>query len=52
VIRNLKRINYDLTLVQNLDFEYLDLGNEFFKYEKVNIISRANGTHCIVHAKK
>jgi len=52
VIRNLKRINYDLTLVQNLDFEDLDLGNEFFKYENGNIISRANGTHCIVHVKK
>ncbi|MGZ7048260.1 MAG: class I SAM-dependent methyltransferase [Methanobacterium sp.] len=42
--------NKDLKLIQNLNSE--DLEKEFFKDENGNILSKVNGTHCIVYAKK
>ena len=41
---------YNLKLIDNLDSEELE--KKFFKNKSGNIITRINGTHCIVQAKK
>ena len=41
---------YNLKLIENLNSQ--DLEKKFFKDKNGNIITKINGTHCIVHAKK
>ncbi|MCE5213559.1 MAG: SAM-dependent methyltransferase, partial [Methanobacterium sp.] len=41
--------NYNLKIIQNLNSE--DLEDKYFRYNG-NILSKINGTHCIVYAQK